>query len=150
MRTEFGNVDGYLRVFDVAFQKAGQGVLQFVQSFAFGLNFACQWVSNITALIYPGTAADLVGLRVALLDRGVEVGVRPNHDIEDVAAADAVAVSAFALLQTLVVLGKYRRLTHFFNQVGRDGVNGNAAVEVGIGCGVGIGVNNGFGSGFDG
>ena len=76
--------------------------------------------------------------------------MRPNHDIEDVAAADAVAVSAFALLQTLVVLGKYRRLTHFFNQVGRDGVNGNAAVEVGIGCGVGIGVNNGFGSGFDG
>lgn len=38
----------------------------------------------------------------------------------------------------------------FFNQVGRDGVNGNTAVEVGIGCGVGIGVNNGFGSGFDG
>ncbi len=76
--------------------------------------------------------------------------MRPNHDIEDVAAADAVAVGAFALLQTLVVLGKYRRLTHFFNQVGRDGVNGNAAVEVGVGCGVGIGVNNGFGSGFDG
>ena len=116
----------------------------------FGLNFACQRVSDVTALIYPGTAADLVGLRVALLDRGVEVGVRPNHDIEDVAAADAVAVSAFALLQTLVVLGKYRRLAHFFNQVGCDGVNGNAAVEVGIGCGVGICVNNGFGSGFDG
>ena len=88
--------------------------MQFVQSFVFGLNFACQRVSNITALIYPGPAADLVGLRVALLDRGVKVGVRPNHDIEDVAAADAVAVSAFALLQTLVVLGKYRRLTHFF------------------------------------
>ena len=128
MRTEFGNVDGYLRVFDVAFQKVGQGVLQFVQSFAFGLNFACQWVSDVTTLIYPGTAADLVGLRVALLDRGVEVGVRPNHDIEDVAAADAVAVGAFALLQTLVVLRKYRRLAHFFDQVGRDGVNGNVAV----------------------
>ena len=40
--------------------------------------------------------------------------------------------------------------THFFNQVGRDGVNGNAAVEVGIGGGVVVGVNNGFGSGFDG
>ena len=38
---------------------------------------------------------------------GVEVGVRPNHDVEDVAAADAVAVSAFALLQALVGLGKY-------------------------------------------
>ena len=76
--------------------------------------------------------------------------MRPNHNIEDVAAADAVAVSAFALLQTLVVLGKYRWLAHFFNQVGRDGVNGNAAVEIGIGSGVGIGVNNGFGPGFDG
>ena len=76
--------------------------------------------------------------------------MRPNHDVEDVAAADAVAVSALALLQALVGLGKYGWRTHFFNQVGRDGVNGNAAVEVGIGCGVGVGVNNGFGSGFDG
>ena len=76
--------------------------------------------------------------------------MRPNHDIEDVATADAVAVSAFALLQALVGLGKYGWRAHFFNQVGRDGVNGNTAVEVGIGGGVGIGVNNGFGSGFDG
>ena len=76
--------------------------------------------------------------------------MRPNHDVEDVAAADAVAVSAFALFQALVGLGKYGWRTHFFNQVGRDGVNSNAAVEVGIGCGVVVGVNNGFGSGFDG
>lgn len=118
LRTEFGNVDGYLRVFDVAFQKAGQGILQFVQSFAFSLNFACQRVSDITALIYPGAAADLVGLRVALLDGGIKVGVRPNHDIEDIATADAVAVSAFALLQALVGLGKYGWRTIFSIRLG--------------------------------
>ena len=104
LRAEFGYVDGDLGIFKIAFQTTCQDVLQLVYGFALRLDFADQRIGDVTAFVHPCATADLVGLRVALLYGRIEVGVRPDHDVQYVAFADVVAVGGFAALKHTVVL----------------------------------------------